>query len=164
MIAAWKRRKTRPTCNPSPSLQEPGTPGYTRTRRHSGCAGFGVWNYLIQIALEMSAPCLAVGNCMVYKVCEVTPLHGHLLAQIYSEAGVPPGVFNVVHRDGAVDACLTAPLYCQSLLHWPSVDRAMGRCPRPSSSMAASSRLLFLHRTRPDSRFSPPPSHTVPIA
>ncbi|KAJ4144501.1 hypothetical protein LMH87_003382 [Akanthomyces muscarius] len=64
------------------------------------CAGIGAWNYPIQIALWKSAPCLAAGNCMVYKPSEVTPLHANTLAQIYMEAGVPPGVFNVVYGDG----------------------------------------------------------------
>ncbi|PHH75809.1 hypothetical protein CDD82_4275 [Ophiocordyceps australis] len=64
------------------------------------CAGIGAWNYPLQIALWKSAPCLAAGNCMVYKPSEVTPLHGNRLAAIYSEAGLPPGVFNVVYGDG----------------------------------------------------------------
>ncbi|OAQ82488.1 betaine aldehyde dehydrogenase [Purpureocillium lilacinum] len=73
------------------------------------CAGIGAWNYPIQIALWKSAPCLAAGNCMVYKPSEVTPLHANTLAQIYIEAGVPPGVFNVVYGDGpAVGAPLVA--------------------------------------------------------
>jgi betaine-aldehyde dehydrogenase len=45
---------------------------------------------------------------MVYKPSEFTPLHGHLLAQIYSAAGLPPGVFNVVQGGGDVGAYLTA--------------------------------------------------------
>ncbi|KAF4987345.1 hypothetical protein FGRMN_10425 [Fusarium graminum] len=73
------------------------------------CAGIGAWNYPIQIALWKSAPCLAAGNCMVYKPSEVTPLHAQTLAEIYIEAGVPPGVFNVVYGDGlSVGAPLVA--------------------------------------------------------
>ncbi|KAG6139215.1 hypothetical protein E4U35_000473 [Claviceps purpurea] len=73
------------------------------------CAGIGAWNYPIQIALWKSAACLAAGNCMVYKPSEVTPLHGNTLAQIYIEAGLPAGVFNVVYGDGqAVGAPLVA--------------------------------------------------------
>jgi len=45
---------------------------------------------------------------MVYKPSEFTPLHGQILAQIYSEAGLPPGVFNVVQGGGDVGAYLTA--------------------------------------------------------
>ncbi|KAE8141358.1 aldehyde dehydrogenase [Aspergillus pseudotamarii] len=73
------------------------------------CAGIGAWNYPLQIALWKSAPCLAAGNCMVYKPSEVTPLHANTLALIYMEAGLPPGVFNVVHGDGpSVGALLVA--------------------------------------------------------
>lgn len=59
-------------------------------------------------ALWKSAPCLAAGNTIVYKPSEVTPLHGQILAEIYTEAGVPPGVFNVVQGGGDVGAYLTS--------------------------------------------------------
>ncbi|KAI9051452.1 hypothetical protein LZ554_004498 [Drepanopeziza brunnea f. sp. 'monogermtubi'] len=81
---------------------------YTKKEALGVCAGIGAWNYPIQIALWKSAPCLAAGNCMVYKPSEVTPLHGQILAQVLTEAGLPPGVFNVVHGDGAVGGYLTA--------------------------------------------------------
>ena len=45
---------------------------------------------------------------MVYKPSEFTPLHGQTLAEIYTEAGVPPGVFNVVQGAGDVGAYLTS--------------------------------------------------------
>lgn len=81
---------------------------YTKKEALGVCAGIGAWNYPIQIALWKSAPCLAAGNCMIYKPSEVTPLHGQILAHVYSEAGVPPGVFNIVNGDGAVGAYLTS--------------------------------------------------------
>ena len=81
---------------------------YTKKEALGVCAGIGAWNYPIQIALWKSAPCLAAGNCMVYKPSEVTPLHGQILAEIYAEAGVPPGVFNIVHGDGQVGGYLTS--------------------------------------------------------
>ncbi|THV48879.1 hypothetical protein BGAL_0223g00210 [Botrytis galanthina] len=80
---------------------------YTKKEALGVCAGIGAWNYPIQIALWKSAPCLAAGNCMVYKPSEVTPLHGQILAQVYAEAGLPPGVFNIVHGDGSVGGYLT---------------------------------------------------------
>ena len=81
---------------------------YTTKAPLGVCAGIGAWNYPIQIALWKSAPCLAAGNCMVYKPSEVTPLHALKLAEIYTEAGVPPGVFNVVHGAGDVGGMLTS--------------------------------------------------------
>ncbi|KAH7139522.1 aldehyde dehydrogenase domain-containing protein [Dendryphion nanum] len=80
---------------------------YTTKNALGVCAGIGAWNYPIQIALWKSAPCLAAGNTMVYKPSEFTPLHSTLLAEIYTEAGVPPGVFNVVQGGGEVGAYLT---------------------------------------------------------
>ena len=45
---------------------------------------------------------------MVYKPSEFTPLHGQTLAEIYTEAGLPPGVFNVINGGGQVGAYLTS--------------------------------------------------------
>jgi len=45
---------------------------------------------------------------MVYKPSEFTPLHGQILAEIYTEAGLPPGVFNIVNGAGDVGAYLTS--------------------------------------------------------
>jgi len=70
------------------------------------CAAIGAWNYPIQIALWKSAPALACGNTMVFKPSEVTPLTALRLAQIYREAGLPEGVFNVVLGAGDVGAAL----------------------------------------------------------
>ncbi|KAK2865029.1 hypothetical protein FQN49_003975 [Arthroderma sp. PD_2] len=81
---------------------------YTKKAPLGVCAGIGAWNYPIQIALWKSAPCLAAGNTMVYKPSEFTPLHGEILADIYTKAGLPPGVFNVIHGAGDVGAYLTA--------------------------------------------------------
>lgn len=81
---------------------------YTRREPLGVCAGIGAWNYPIQIACWKSAPALAAGNAMIFKPSEVTPLTALKLAEIYTEAGVPPGVFNVVQGDGRVGAMLAA--------------------------------------------------------
>ncbi len=60
------------------------------------CAGIGAWNYPIQIAMWKSGPALACGNTMVFKPAEQTPLSALRLAEIYTEAGLPDGAFNVV--------------------------------------------------------------------
>ncbi|OLQ93786.1 betaine-aldehyde dehydrogenase [Vibrio ponticus] len=81
---------------------------YTRREPLGICAGIGAWNYPIQIAMWKSAPALAAGNVMIFKPSEETPLTALKLAEIYSEAGVPDGVFNVVQGDARVGQMLTA--------------------------------------------------------
>ena len=71
--------------------------GYTRREPLGITAGIGAWNYPLQIACWKSAPALACGNAMIFKPAELTPLTAVKLAEIYAEAGVPPGVFSVVH-------------------------------------------------------------------
>ncbi|RKG36232.1 betaine-aldehyde dehydrogenase [Acinetobacter guerrae] len=73
---------------------------YTRREPLGVVAGIGAWNYPIQIALWKSAPALAAGNAMIFKPSEVTPLTAFKLAEIYTEAGLPDGVFNVVQGAG----------------------------------------------------------------
>lgn len=81
---------------------------YTRREPLGVCAGIGAWNYPIQIACWKSGPALACGNSMVYKPAELTPLTALELAKVYVEAGVPPGVFNVVQGDARVGRALVA--------------------------------------------------------
>lgn len=45
---------------------------------------------------------------MIYKPSEITPLHGQILAEIYTAAGLPPGVFNIINGDGATGSYLTS--------------------------------------------------------
>ncbi len=67
------------------------------------------WNWpLNQIAAKV-APALAAGNTMVLKPSEETPGSASILAEILHDAGVPAGVFNLVHGDGpTVGAALSA--------------------------------------------------------
>ncbi|MFD2176185.1 betaine-aldehyde dehydrogenase [Veronia pacifica] len=80
---------------------------YTRREPLGVCAGIGAWNYPIQIAMWKSAPALAAGNTMVFKPSEETPLSALKLAEIFTEAGMPDGVFNVVQGDHRVGQQLT---------------------------------------------------------
>lgn len=80
---------------------------YTRREPLGVCAGIGAWNYPIQIAMWKSAPALAAGNSMVFKPSEETPLSVLKLAEIYTEAGIPDGVFNVVQGDYRVGQMLS---------------------------------------------------------
>ncbi len=80
---------------------------YTRREPLGICAGIGAWNYPMQIACWKSAPALACGNAMIFKPAELTPLSALKLAEIYTEAGLPDGVFNVVQGFAATGQGLT---------------------------------------------------------
>ena len=80
---------------------------YTRKEPLGVCAGIGAWNYPLQIACWKSAPALAVGNTMIFKPSEETPRGAVELAKVFIDAGVPPGVFNVVHGEAEVGGWLT---------------------------------------------------------
>jgi len=69
---------------------------YTRREPIGICAGIGAWNYPFQIACWKSAPALASGNVMLFKPSELTPMSASRLAEIYLEAGIPEGVFQVI--------------------------------------------------------------------
>ena len=81
---------------------------YTRREPLGVCAGIGAWNYPLQIACWKSGPALACGNAMIFKPAEQTPLTALKLAEIYREAGVPDGVFNVVQGGASTGELLAA--------------------------------------------------------
>jgi acyl-CoA reductase-like NAD-dependent aldehyde dehydrogenase len=58
------------------------------------------WNYPFLLAAWKTAPALAVGNSVVLKMAEQSPLSTSELAKLTIDAGMPAGVFNVVHGDG----------------------------------------------------------------
>ena len=80
---------------------------YTRREPLGICAGIGAWNYPLQIACWKAAPALACGNVMIFKPSEETPLGALKLAEAFSDAGIPDGVFNVIQGAGDVGAWLT---------------------------------------------------------
>lgn len=80
---------------------------YTRREPLGICAGIGAWNYPVQIAMWKSGPALAAGNCLIFKPSEETPLTALKLAEIFTEAGLPDGVFNVVQGDYRVGQMLS---------------------------------------------------------
>ena len=73
------------------------------TRRPRGVAGaISPWNLPIYLFSWKVAPALATGNTVVGKPSEVTPWTAMLLCEVAAEAGLPPGVLNVVHGRGPV--------------------------------------------------------------
>jgi len=83
------------------------------TMRHpvGVCAGITPFNFPSMVPLWMFPVAIACGNTFVLKPSEKVPLSAVKLAALLSEAGLPEGVFNIVHGDKtAVDALLTHPL------------------------------------------------------
>lgn len=59
------------------------------------------WNLPLYLFTWKVAPAIAAGNCVVAKPSEVTPATAYLLGEILTEAGLPAGVLNIVHGEGA---------------------------------------------------------------
>lgn len=72
------------------------------------------WNYPLQMAMWKVLPAIAAGNTIVLKPAEITPLTTLMLAQDALEAGLPPGVLNVVTGTG--------PEVGEALVSHPGVD------------------------------------------
>ena len=74
-----------------------------------GVAGqIGPWNFPLLMAAWKLAPALACGNTAVLKPAETTPLTALKLAEVIADAGLPPGVVNVVTGAGDAGAALVA--------------------------------------------------------
>jgi betaine-aldehyde dehydrogenase len=81
--------------------------GYTRREPLGVVAGIGAWNYPLQIACWKAAPALACGNAMIFKPAELTPFTAVKLQEILLQAGLPPGVFQVVQGFAETGRLLT---------------------------------------------------------
>ena len=78
------------------------------------------WNFPIYLSNRLVAPALALGNAVVLKPASETPVTGALLlARIYEEAGLPPGVLDVVVGSGrgVGDAFVDHPHPARALVH-----------------------------------------------
>lgn len=64
------------------------------------------WNFPLLMLAWKIAPALAAGNTVVLKPAEFTPLSALLFAELAHEAGVPPGVINIITGDGRTGAAL----------------------------------------------------------
>jgi aminomuconate-semialdehyde/2-hydroxymuconate-6-semialdehyde dehydrogenase len=90
-----------------------GAPAMNYTlRRPRGIAGcISPWNLPLYLFTWKIAPALATGNTVVAKPSEVTPMTASMLGRLAGEAGLPPGVLNIVHGTGpdAGGAIVTHP-------------------------------------------------------
>jgi malonate-semialdehyde dehydrogenase (acetylating)/methylmalonate-semialdehyde dehydrogenase len=74
------------------------------------CAGITPFNFPAMVPMWMHPVAIATGNTFVLKPSERDPSASNLIAELWAEAGLPDGVFNVVHGDKvAVDALLDHP-------------------------------------------------------
>ncbi|HMF14822.1 MAG TPA: aldehyde dehydrogenase family protein [Gemmataceae bacterium] len=64
------------------------------------------WNFPFAVPLWMLCPSLLEGNTAVFKPSEDTPAIGQRLAELFEEAGFPPGVLNLLHGDGQTGEAL----------------------------------------------------------
>jgi aldehyde dehydrogenase (NAD+) len=86
-----------------------------RTPRPLGVCGQIIpWNFPLLMAAWKIAPALACGNTVVLKPAETTPLTALALARLFEDAGLPPGVVNIVTGDGATG---------RALVNHPDVDK-----------------------------------------
>ncbi|MCI0698206.1 aldehyde dehydrogenase [candidate division KSB1 bacterium] len=70
-------------------------------RQPIGIAGcISPWNLPLYLFTWKIAPALAAGNCVVGKPSEITPMTAYMLSELCIEAGMPPGVLNIVHGYG----------------------------------------------------------------
>jgi NAD-dependent aldehyde dehydrogenases len=65
-------------------------------------AAIAPWNYPMMMASQKVAPAIAAGNTVILKPASYTPCTGIEIAKILEEAGLPPGVFNVITGGGSV--------------------------------------------------------------
>ena len=87
---------------------ESGGLNYTR-RRPLGVVGLITpWNFPVNIPVIKAGPALLTGNAVVLKPSELSPLCAAILAEVFEEAGCPPGVFNVVFGAEAAGEALVA--------------------------------------------------------
>ena len=101
--AGWPTKITG-TTNPA----DPGVFSYS-VREPVGVVGaITPWNFPLVIASWKLAPALACGNTVVHKPAEESPLSALRLAELALEAGVPPGVWNVVTGEAEAGAALAA--------------------------------------------------------
>jgi acyl-CoA reductase-like NAD-dependent aldehyde dehydrogenase len=87
-------------------FRAPNTLCYTRKEPVGVCGQIIPWNFPLLMAAWKTAPALAAGCTIVLKPAEQTPLTALRLGELALEAGIPPGVLNVVTGDGETGAAI----------------------------------------------------------
>ncbi len=89
-------------------LDLPDATGYTRFRPHGAIAVLGPFNMPGHLPHGHILPALLAGNTIVFKPSELTPGAGRWMAELWREAQLPAGVFNLIQGDGQVGQVLGA--------------------------------------------------------
>jgi phenylacetaldehyde dehydrogenase len=108
-MAGWATKITGSTL----SFSTPGAFHSYTMREPIGVVGQIIpWNFPLLMAAWKLAPALATGCCVVLKVAEQTPMSGLRLAELFDEAGFPPGVVNILtgYGEGAGAPLAAHPL------------------------------------------------------
>lgn len=81
---------------------------YTLNQPIGVVATISPWNLPMLLFTWKFAPALATGNCVIAKPSEITPMSAYMLSELVNEAGIPAGVFSVLHGKGAnIGAAIT---------------------------------------------------------
>lgn len=78
-----------------------GAINYTRRQPLGVVTCISPWNLPLYLFTWKIAPALAAGNCVVAKPSEVTPITASMMGEIANQAGLPKGVLNILHGQGA---------------------------------------------------------------
>nr|WP_328825588.1 aldehyde dehydrogenase family protein [Tomitella gaofuii] len=106
--AGWATKIEGSTINVSMPFAPGGQFHAYTLREPVGVCGLIVpWNFPLLMAAWKLAPALAAGNTVILKPAEQTPLSALLLAEVFEEAGMPPGVVNIVPGFGDAGAALS---------------------------------------------------------
>lgn len=119
-IEAYHRR-----CSVIEHPLTPGVTALTRFRPHGALAVFAPFNLPGHVPNGHIIPALLAGNTLVVKPSEQTPRVGELIAELWQEAGLPPGVFNLVQGARSTGEALANPSASDGLLFTGSL--AVGR-------------------------------------
>lgn len=91
-------------CFPMPTPDNKGALNYALRRPRGVIAVISPWNLPLLLMTWKVGPALALGNTVVVKPSEATPLTATLLGEVMNKVGVPKGVYNVIHGFGANSA------------------------------------------------------------
>ena len=130
-----------PSCSRAgtPSRPPAGSTSYSIRQPLGVVAGITPFNFPAMVPLWMIPNAVACGNTFVLKPSEKDPSAPMLVAELFTEAGFPPGVLNVVHGDAqAVEDLLSTPTSPRSASSAPP--RSPATCTRPAPGPASASR------------------------